>query len=387
MMDRTESRDRVIPLVALLVITAVMIAAYGRIDPELFSGVDLKQYRAIAAVSPEISNDIPRPFAYRLLGPYVVGLLPIPDNLGFYMLALLSSLALVTLLFFSLCHFGINPSIASFTAVLFVMNRYMFGFTVWDYFQINDLLSLIYIVVLFRALHRFRWGVFALILLLGALTRETALLMIPTAVVYLIENGRLKSDWRLMAVAMLPAIAAFLLLRLLIQPSEGANLFEAFSTCITKLQSPDVWYRLLLNAFTPLTLVPIIYFRQTRRFFSENRHMLWFVVFVYISSLFGSDTERLLAPAFIVFYMLIATIIEDNLWKSRGILIVLIGCAFLSSLHHLYAAFPLPGRDVTIAVSVGSLLLVTLTLFAHRLHERTRQSLVGQKSETFDNSI
>jgi hypothetical protein len=348
-----------------------MIAAYGRIDPDVFSGIDLKQYRAIAAVSPEISNDIERPFAYRLLGPYIVGLLPLPDDLGFYVLAVMSSLALVTLLFFSLCHYGINPSVASFTAVLFVMNRYIFGFTVWDYFQINDLLSLMYIVVLFRALHEFRWGVFALILFLGALTRETALLMIPTAVVFLTEKGRLKSDWQRMVIAMLPAVAAFLLLRLLIQPSEGPNLFEAFSTCVSKLQSPDIWYRLLLNAFTPLTLVPIIYFRQTRRFFNDNRHMLWFVTFVYISSLFGSDTERLLAPAFIVFFMLIASIIQDNLWESKGVLTVLLCSAFLSSMHHLYAVYPLPGRDVTVAVSVGSLLLATLTVLAHRLYERT----------------
>ena len=371
MMDRTQSRNKVLPLITLLVITVVMIAAYGRIDPDVFSGVDLKQSRAVAAVSPEISNDIPRPFAYRLLGPYIVGLLPLPDDLGFYLLSVLSSVTLVTLLFFSLCHYGIKPSVALFTSVLFVMNRYMFGFTVWDYFQINDLLSLIYIVVLFRALHEFRWGVVTLTMLLGALTRETCLLMLPTAVVYLIGKGRLKSDWRSMVAAMLPAVALFFLLRLLIQPSEGPNLFKAFSTYITKLQSPDVWYRLLLNAFTPLTLVPIIYFKQTRRFFKEHRHMLWFVIFVYISSLFGSDTERLLAPAFIVFYMLIATIIQDNLWKSRGVLTVLLFSAFLSSMHHLYAAYPLPGRDVTVAASVGSLLLVTLTVLAYKLYERT----------------
>jgi len=360
------------PLFLLIAVTLLIVFVYGRIDPEVFSGVDLKQYRAIAAESPRISDEIPRPFAYRLLGPYVVGLLPLPDHLGFYILSVLSSISLVILYFLLLRHFGVAPTVASFITVLFVLNRYLFGFTVWDYFQINDVLSLIYLVVMFRAMLKLRWGVFALVLLFGALTRETAFIMIPTAVAYLIEKKMMRSEGGKLVCAAVPGVAAFVLLRLLIHPADGPSLLEALTTCIAKLGSPQVWFRLFINAFSPLTFIPVIFFRRTLSFFKDHRYMLWFIVLVYISSLFGSDNERLLAPGFIVFYLLLAIIVQSELWQGRTVMFIILCGTFVSSFHHLYAAYPLPSRDMTVAFSFVSLTVVTLAVLISYAHRRFR---------------
>ena len=81
--------------------TTVLIILYGYIDynHELFQQIDLVKYWDIADASPGIAAGIRRPWAYRLLGPYVIGLLPIDVPLGFYFLSLTSSIALVILFF------------------------------------------------------------------------------------------------------------------------------------------------------------------------------------------------------------------------------------------------------------------------------------------------
>ena len=166
-----------------------MIFVYGQINCTIEPFFDLSVYRAIAIASPKIASNIPQPFTYRILGPYIVGLLPIPDQWGFYTFTTISSLSLVVLFYIFLCHLGIQYPVAAFTTILFVFNKCLFGFTVWDYFQINDVLSMIYIIILFWAMLNSKWGIFALTLFLGALTRETSMIMIPITFIYLLEKN------------------------------------------------------------------------------------------------------------------------------------------------------------------------------------------------------
>lgn len=84
-------------LAILFIIAIIMVILYGQIDytAEPFSSWDLAPYRKIALASPGISPTIEQPFAYRLLGPYLVGLLPVPDPIGFYAFAVALSIFLV----------------------------------------------------------------------------------------------------------------------------------------------------------------------------------------------------------------------------------------------------------------------------------------------------
>jgi hypothetical protein len=67
----------------------------------------------------------------------------------------------------------------------------------------------------------------------------------------------------------------------------------------------ETWGRLLINSFVPMSLVPLVYWRQTARFALENKFMVVLVVLVFFSTWFSGSSERLMSPASVVFYLLI----------------------------------------------------------------------------------
>ena len=86
---------------ALAVLSLVMAWLYGTIDYlGLYANVDLKHYRALAQAVPWWATETPQPFVFRILGPYLVGLLPVPDPLGFRLLTT-AGLAVLTVLLFA----------------------------------------------------------------------------------------------------------------------------------------------------------------------------------------------------------------------------------------------------------------------------------------------
>ncbi|MEE9370321.1 MAG: hypothetical protein V3W45_02515 [Sedimentisphaerales bacterium] len=349
-------------IVIISVVTLFMIFLYGQIEytEERYSKWDLGLYRAIAIASPRLNTSINQPFVYRILGPYIVGLLPLSDPIGFYIFTVAASFSVVFLLYFFLYAMGLSTRVSAVTAILFTFNKYLFGFTVWDFFQINDLLSLIYIILLFWAMMRSNWLMFGLVMLLGAITRETVMLMVPVVVAWLFEKKKVTTEAKYAFVAMIPAIFVFLSLRLVIITT-GPNLIQAFVTHSVKLYSPETWLRLLLNSFVPLSLLPFVFLKTTIEFFRDKKYAAIFILLVFLSTLFGSNDERLMAPAFLVFYWLIGTIIsfEDLIGNKLLFPIVVIG-TLISSFHHVICRFHFMSRNLTIIVSICSLLVITV---------------------------
>ena len=341
----------------LSALALVMVWLYGTIDYlDLFADVDLKHYRAIAQAAPGLA-DVPRPFAHRLLGPYLVGLLPVPDPLGFRLLTTAGLVALTLLLYRLLVRLGLAPSTAFVTSSLLPFNPYVFGFPAFNPFQLGDVAAMALVVLAFLALLDRRWGLYALALALGAATREPALLAIPAAAVFLWERGTLRTDLGPWLLASLPAVATFLLLRAAI-PADGPGFVFLLLDHVEKAAALQTWYRLLVNAWAPLSLLPLVFFRTTRMFARRHLFLVAFAALVLLSALFGGDQERLVAPAFVAVYPLVGYIFERGRWPrwAQG---TLLGAAALTSLHHLTARFPLPDRTWTIALSLLALALTT----------------------------
>ena len=345
----------------LVLLTLVVLFFYGQIAYTVapYSRWDLRSYLKMATAAPRLAADVPRPFCYRLLGPYLVGLLPLPEPSGFYLLTALAAIALALSLPSLLQEDGLSPAVAWLTTALLLWNRNLLGYSLWNYFQVNDTLSLLYLVWLLRALRQGRWASFSIVLLLGALTRETALLMLPTAAAYLWEKRASRREWGSLGGAVLPALAAAALLRALIAPAGGPSLWEALRLWGGKVLRPESWFRLLINPYLPLSLLPLLFVPRTVAFFRERRHLLLLLLLVYGSTLLGQNMERLVAPAFVVFYPLIGHLVQEGLgdrWDTWGVLLV---GAVLASLHHQVARFPLPTRTWTLLLSLGSLAMVT----------------------------
>lgn len=344
----------------LFIMTILMIVLYGQIDYMLepFASWDLSSYIRMALFSPEINPDIIKPFAYRILGPYLVGLVPIPNILGFYIFSVSFSICLVFQFYYLLRYIGLPANISAVTVVLFIFNKWLFGFTVWDYFQLNDLLSLNFIIIMFLSIWRNQWRVFSFILLLGAFTREASMLMVPVVFAYLLEKKELSDQWPKVVASIIPGLLAFVLIRVLIPTSGGNSLLE-----VLIIHSPSTSIlRLLGNSFIPLSFIPLIFFKNTIQFFKTKKYLLLFFTLVLFGTIFGGNNERLMAPSFIVFYMLIGTILQDlNPKKTFLLFIMVIG--FLSSFHHVFAKYPLQSINWTYFFTLGTTLIITISMY------------------------
>lgn len=360
-------------LTTLLFVTIIIVILYGQIEYTIapYSTWDLAGYRRMAAAAPAIATDICQPAAFRVLGPWLAGLLPVPDPVAFYALAVLMSIVLVLLSYHFFRVAGLAPAVAVIVVILYTFNRWWFGTTVWDYFQLNDLLSQIWIVLLFLAMLQGRWAIFGVVFLLAALTRETGMLMIPVAAVYLWERKELRQQGPLALAAIAPGVALFVALRMVIPAPCGKPLFEQLLAHSGSILSPVKVARLLINSYLPFSLLPFVFFNDTIRYFRGKAYALVFVTLVFLSTLFGlAYDERLLAPSFVVIYALIGSVIQAN-WREKWFVALLVIAGFLSTFHHLRARFPLPDRDLTLVLSLGALALVTAASIAIRWRART----------------
>lgn len=350
-----------IHILVICAAAAAMIFVYGAIDYETepFHSMDLMYYRAMGAAAPRLAQDIPRPFAYRILGPYVAGLIPLADHHAFLAVTIIVSILLPVVLYLFLLEFGIARRAALFAAILFICNRHLFGMGIWNFFQVKDSISLLVIAGSFLAMLRSRWLLLSCLLLAGTLAGETALIMAPTLALYLLERGSGRREMAAGLAALAPAVAAFVVIRLLVPATGGTGLVETFVHFAPKLRFPGVWVGLLLNPFVPLTFIPLLYWRDALDFLEEHRHMALYLLLVFASALFGSNNERLMAPAFIVFYAFIGKIAERR-WHDETRLLALVAlCCLFSSLHHMVGRYTLPARSVTRTIAILTTLLVT----------------------------
>lgn len=344
-----------VPL-ALAALALVMAWLYGEIDYlGAFADVDLKHYRALAQGVP----GVPRPFAHRLLGPLLVGLLPVPDPVGFRVLTAAALVALTLGLYGFGRLLGLTESVAALTAALLTLNPYVFGFTAFNPFQLNDVLGMLFVLAAFAALLDRRWGWYALALVFGAATREVTLLVIPAALVFLWRRDVVRDDGMRWVLASLPAIAMFVGLRLAL-PAEGPGFVVLLVDHVGKVLEPATWYRLLVNAWAPLSLLPLVFWQTTRAFVRVHPSLVAFAALVLASALFGGDQERLVAPAFVAVYPLVGRIVQEHHWPKPALAVLTAG-ALVTSLHHLTARFPLPDRGWTMTLSLLALFAVTAT--------------------------
>lgn len=358
-------------LLMVLVVTAVMLYLWGHLDWTVppYDKDDGWHYRMIAAAAPGISPVAAAPFRYRLLGTYPIGLLPFDQITTFFVVNYASFVALVVALYFFLVYVGIQRPVAALATILFTFNTHLFGITVWYVFHTNDVISLVLLPIAFWALFERRWGVFGLTMLLGALSRETWVLMPPTAAIYLWERKSLRQDGLKLLAATVPAIIVTLLIRTLLQVDIVGNYepIKALSRFYVKIFEPEFWVRQFGNSLKPLTFLPLIFLGTTLRFFRGNMYLIAFVPFTFLSSLLGSANERLMAPAFVAFYWLLALIIQDEIWPTPWLVAVIVIASFLSTLHYRMARFALPSRELTIAIGAAAWLVVTVAAVIFKL--------------------
>ena len=85
-----------------------------------------------------------------------------------------------------------------------------------------------------------------------------------------------------------------------------------------------------------------------------------------------TGNERLMAPAFVAFYWLLALIIQRDIWPSKWLLGIIAVGSFVASLHYQQARFPLPSRELTVILGGLAWLMVTGAALVFRLQQWRR---------------
>jgi hypothetical protein len=355
--------------VVLASITIFLIASRGMIafNSPAFAEFDLHEYRLLAHAAPHLARDAQAPYAYRFLGPYIVGLLPMPDPQAFRLLNSIACLALILLFYRLLVNQGIRNNIAATAAILFACNRYFFGLFAWDPFQIDDVLALVCLTGCLLLLFSRRWLAYAFCFALGCFTREAVLILIPVSFVYLWEQGTLRKEFKKWLMATAVAVAVFAMIRVFVY-ADGARMSVSeilpyyrmkFGESAGNAFTVQAWFRRLIWCFMPFTLLPFVFWKTTRAFFSRRKFVLLYFMLVVITDFWGidnggGDAERQMAPAFLPFYWLIAEISQTDLLLPRWILPLLLAGGYLGSLHHLQGVYPLPSKRATFFVTLVS---------------------------------
>lgn len=338
----------------IFLITILSIFLSGRIEfwmPD-YSHMDMVKYKTMSEASPGLSSETIQPFSYRILAPWIAGLLPFKTELSFYLLTVIALLYITYLFFNFLIQHDLEYRIAFGLTACFVFNRYFFQFFAWNYFHLTDLLSLITIMLFLLSLFNKRWITLLIVSVIGILTKETILLLIPIGYLYLIFSKATSKNFGLFTIVSFLMVAVFIILRLLIKTAGGEDLFTQFFTGLSYYFNFESVGKKFIAAFIPFGLVPFIFFKETRMFFKKYGHYMFLLIGVFIASFFG-EAERLMLPFAPVYFVLIGFIIQQYLTESvnkrllRKFLIYLMILSFLSSYYHLWGLFKLPSSIIS----------------------------------------
>lgn len=330
---------------------------YGALDPVAYAEAGVMYYGPMAEAAPGLDLGQNQPYVFRWLGPWLAGVLPVPVPVGFYLWAVVGSLALAALCYAVCRADGRGPRPAALAAVLLAMNPYLFGFNVFNMYQLGDLLAQLGLGAGLLLLWRRRYLALGAVLAVTVLAREPAVLMAPVAFVWLWERGRLREDGPRLLLALVPVALLFAVPRLALAGQEGPHLVQTFLNASGKAASPGTWARLLVNAWVPVVAVLAVWPREALGWARGRLHLVLLFALTLASAFFGGDQERLMQPAVWAVYPAVAAGLEAH-WRGRvAPTAVLLAAGVLASLHHITARFPLPDRRLTAALAGVALLL------------------------------
>lgn len=344
----------------------------GRIDftNPGYNRMDFHYYIQMAESSPGISKEIPHFFAYRIFPPWLVGLIPGSTEFGFSLLNFFSLIILVYVFYKLMLEINLQKYFALFATFLFVFNRYFFQLQAWNYFQLTDIISntiIFYSVILVR---RNKIIKAALLLLLGVLSKETTLVVIPILLVNIFQKNISLKEKLILSQSIFPALALFILLRIFIPTLGEENLLYQTAEESWKYLSINVWIKTWIIPFIPFSFIPIIFYKEFISFCKRNIDLTILFFFVGFTTMLGFDYERLAAPSSPLIFGFVGFIIEKTIqqkqFNTKDIVLIIL-LTIVASLYHLWGIIRLPNATYSLAISLATLTFVTIIFIRIKL--------------------
>lgn len=353
----------------LILASQIFIFLTGSIDytNSEFSNSDFNKYIKMAEASPGINQDVIRPFVYRIIIPWIAGILPFSIFTNFEILNHIALIFLSLSIFIFFYDHNTSPKLAFVLTLAFQLNRYFFLLNTWNQFQVCDAVSLGIVFLSFSLIKRKNWFPMLIIFPVSVLIKEYVLIILPAGLFYLVISKSKKQDFIYYFIISLISISVFVLIRKVIFSEGGESLFVQYTTQVIYYSKPVLLLKRFVVPFTPFGLIPIFYYKELLKFFKEESHFFIYTLTVIGLSFFG-EPERLMAPLSVVYLLfvgkIISQIIRDFVSKRSEInfysLFLLI--VFAASFYHIWGIVKLPSKEISMifTVIVNTLMIILL---------------------------
>jgi len=345
-------------LILAIAVTFIFIFV-GKIDYSLpqYAEIDNLYYRTMADAAPGFTSDIIHPFVYRILGPWLAGIMPFHNDINFGILMYFSLIALTFAFYKFLILNQINAKIALITSMWVVFNKYIFGIMGFSYFQLCDSISVTALIMAFVFFYKNNWLGILISSVIGILAKETILLFYIPALIYLFINKHPKKEIINCILSGAVTFAIFIALRMIFSPSEEGDYLIQLGFGVSKFFNLTVWVRQLSNVFLPFSLIFIIFLKELFQFSKKEIYLTLLFILTIISSLFGLDCERLMLPGILFSYLFFAQLAEKYLLSEDGkfrwnFTFVITCITLISNLYHLWGLVRLPSRTISIYLTI-----------------------------------
>jgi hypothetical protein len=255
------------------------------------------------------------PFAFRILVPDLVHVLPFSHTVSFTLLAWLCSGGAAGVLYVLLRRFDIPVWLAGSLALGFAISPYLLIVSLRQG-RNSDAMTILVMMAGTLAIVDRRPRAFAAILLVGAFVRESTLFLIPFAYAVWAQRPIDRTALRDTLLSGAPAVIAYVVLRLAL-PTVGENQVVGYGESFvdgrmtvlrTALEGPGVELRRMFLAFGPLWLALPLAFRGLR-FARAGLVLLGLCV---VAMLFALDWGRVIFLAAPVVYVSAAWVLRDR---------------------------------------------------------------------------
>jgi hypothetical protein len=339
------------PSIVVLVLTGLLLLLWIDTRPLAVNagfGYDGLQYARLALrLRSGVPVEIDAPYAYRIAAPAVVAASGLELHVGFLVLSVASVLGSGLLLLALLRRYGASPGVAVVAVTWWGLLPAALRETLHTPVLVDEPSFFILVALLLAATTK-RYAAFAVLLVIGALTRESVLVLAPFLWLRAIPGGGYAVARAIAAT--LPGLIAFALVRLVppIPPSPGglqtADLIALHAYLIATNTDGHAIRALLgpILGLAGLLGVALGRLRAVRRFLSGEPGWLYLTVAVSVAATLGGlEHDRYfveLAP-----FLLVAGFAGSALWTRPVV------AASLTILHVLAtrALIPLLGDEAT----------------------------------------
>lgn len=287
------------------------------ITPEVYHGYDAGFYRAM---SRELISDNPNtttaPYSYRVLSPWLLHYIPLETETAFAIYNTILCAISAYLLFFLLIDTGGDNLEAGLGVFFFLSSWVNARFSIFYPIHIDGTYYFI-LILAFLSLIRKRDSLFFIALLLGSLTREYFLSLIPVYYFYRKEKGCLLDRailWKTVKLSIIPVLIFFLLRILIPRSNQDFNYLEhgLYFSKMFFIYGRRILHS-YLNIYGVVIFILLLHLPSLISFLRKNLYLtIYLLLSVFFLMIGGSDRCRINFISFPAILICLAAILKRH---------------------------------------------------------------------------